>query len=411
VRVLVPNLGSTSLKVQLLDMADETVIARGRVESVGSERSRMSFSRGNGEATEDVAAVADHRSAVEWLLSRLGELEHGPEDAIEAVGLKMVHGGPGFTDSHVVTDEVLEAMQDFVTVAPAHNAIYVEAIEILRDALPGTPMVAVFETGFHRTIPEQAHLYGVPYEWSEAYGVRRYGFHGSSHRFVSQRVPELLGRSPRGFRLVSCHLGGSSSLCAVRDGESVDTSFGFSPQSGVEQGTRCGDLDPFVVFHLMERTGKTADEVAQLLCSQSGLLGISGLTGDLRELEEAAAAGHARAALAIDVYVHGIRKQIGAFAAVLGGLDALAFAGGIGENSWRIREHVCDGLGFLGVELDLARNRRPGSGDAVVSTPGRPVAVVVVRTNEELVVARETVRVLAGDRRLLTRASLKEGST
>lgn len=408
-RVLVPNLGSTSLKVQLLDMADETVIARGRVESIGSERSRLTFDCDGGEATEEVAAVAGHRAAVEWLLSRLGELEHGPADAIEAVGLKAVHGGPGFTDSHVVTDEVLEAMRDFVTVAPAHNAIYVEAIEILRDALPGTPMVAVFETGFHRTIPEQAHLYGVPYEWSEAYGVRRYGFHGSSHRFVSQRVPELLGTACP--RLVSCHLGGSSSVCAVRDGESVDTSFGFSPQSGVEQGTRCGDLDPFVVFRLMERTGKTADEVAQLLCKRSGLLGISGLTGDLRELEEAAAAGHTRALLAIDVYVHGIRKEIGAFAAVLGGLDALAFAGGIGENSWRIRERVCDGLGFLGVELDPARNRRPGSRDAIVSAPGSPAAVVVVRTNEELVVARETVRVLAGDRKLLTRAALKEDST
>jgi acetate kinase len=410
VRVLVPNLGSTSLKVQLLDMADETVIARGRIESIGSERARLTFSREGGEATEELAAVADHRAAVEWLLARLGEVEHGSADAIDAVGLKTVHGGPAFTDSHLVTDEVLEALRDFAAVAPAHNPIYVQAIEILRDALPGTPMVAVFETGFHRTIPEQAHLYGVPYEWSEAYGVRRYGFHGSSHRFVSQRVPELLGRQPRGLRLVSCHLGGSSSICAVRDGESVDTSFGFSPQSGVEQGTRCGDLDPFVVFHLMERMGATADEVARLLCKRSGLLGISGSTGELRELEEAAAAGDARAALAIDVYVHGIRKQIGALAAVLGGLDALAFAGGIGENSWRIRERVCAGLEFLGIELDPARNRRPGSGDAVVSTPGLPVAVLVVRTNEELVVARETVRVLGGDRTLLTRASLKEDS-
>ena len=405
-RVLVPNLGSTSLKVQLIDMADESVIARGRIEAIGSERSHLTFSRGGADATEELAPVADHRAAVEWLLARLGEAEQ-----IDAVGLKTVHGGPGFTDSHLVTDPVLEALRDFVPVAPAHNPIYVEAIEILRDFLPGTPMIAVLETGFHRTIPEHAHLYGVPYEWSEAHGIRRYGFHGSSHRFVSQRVPELLGRQARGFRLVSCHLGGSSSVCAVRDGESVDTSFGFSPQSGVEQGTRCGDLDPFVVFHLMERMGATADEVARLLCKRSGLLGISGLTGELRELEEAAAAGHRRAALAIDVYVHGIRKQIGAFAAVLGGLDALAFTGGIGENSWRIRERVCAGLEFLGIELDPERNLRPGSGDAVVvSMPGLPVSVVVVRTNEELVVARETVRVLAGDRKLLTRASLKEDS-
>jgi acetate kinase len=410
VRVLVPNLGSTSLKVQLIDMADESVAARGRIESIGSGRARLAFSRGGGEAAEERAAVPDHRAALEWLLSRLDELEDGSAGPIDAVGLKTVHGGPDFTDSHLLTDEVLEAMRDFVAVAPAHNRIYVDAIETLRDVLPGTPMVAVFETGFHRTIPKQAHLYGIPYELSDAFGIRRYGFHGSSHRFVSQRVPELLGGQPGGFRLVSCHLGGSSSICAVRDGESVDTSFGFSPQSGVEQGTRCGDLDPFVVFRLIDRMGATAEEVAQLLCKRSGLLGISGLTGELRELEEAAASGHRRAALAIDVYVHGIRKQIGALAAVLGGLDALAFTGGIGENSWQIRERVCAGLGFLGVELDPARNRRPGDGDAFVSPPGLPVSVVVVHTNEELVVARETVRVLGGDRRLLTRASLKEDS-
>jgi acetate kinase len=410
VRVLVPNLGSTSLKVQLLDMADETVVARGRIEAIGSDRSRLAFNRDGGAATEVHAAVPDHRAAVEWLLSRLDELEDGAADPIDAVGLKTVHGGPDFTGSHLVTDEVLEAMRGFIAVAPAHNRIYVDAIETLRDVLPGTPMVAVFETGFHRTIPEAAHLYGVPYELSQAFGIRRYGFHGSSHRFISQRVPELLGGRPAGFRLVSCHLGGSSSICAVRDGESVDTSFGFSPQSGVEQGTRCGDLDPFVVFHLMERMGATAEEVAQLLCKRSGLLGISGLTGELRELEEAAAAGHVRAALAIDVYVHGIRKQIGALAAVLGGLDALAFTGGIGENSWQVRERVCAGLGFLGVELDPELNRRPGSADAVVSSRGLPVSVLVVRTNEELVVARETVRVLDADRTLLTRASLKEDS-
>ena len=409
-RVLVPNLGSTSLKVQLLDMADETVIARGRIESIGGERARLTFGREGEDATEEFAPVVDHRAAVEWLLSRLGEIEHGSADAIDAVGLKTVHGGPRFTDCHLVTDEVLEAIRDFAAVAPAHNPIYVQAIEILRDALPGTPMVAVFETGFHRTIPEHAYRYGAPYEWSETYGVRRYGFHGSSHRFVSQRVPELLGTPAQGLRLVSCHLGGSSSICAVRDGESVDTSFGFSPQSGVEQGTRSGDLDPFVVFHVMERTGATADEVARLLCKQSGLLGISGLTGELRELEEAAAAGHRRAALAIDVYVHGIRKQVGAFAAVLGGLDVLAFAGGIGENSWRIRERVCAGLEFLGVELDPARNRSSGNGDAVVSVAGSSAAVVVVHTNEELVVARETVRALGGDRKLLTTAAAKEDS-
>lgn len=396
-RVLVPNLGSTSLKYQLLDMGNERVVAHGRIESIGSDRTRFSFSAADGSVTEEAAAVPDHRVAVDRLIEHLSALERGSDDAVDAVGLKTVHGGPGYTGSCLVTDEVLEAMKGFSTVAPIHNPIYIQAIEILRDALPGTPMVAVFEPGFHRTIPESAFLYGVPYEWVEEYGVRRYGFHGSSHRYVSQRVAEILGARARGLRLVSCHLGGSSSVCAVRDGESVDTSFGFSPQSGLEQGTRCGDLDPFAVFYVMERTKATVGEMAELLCRSSGLLGISGVSGDLREIEEAADRGHHRAALAIDVFVHGIKKQIGAFAAVLGGLDALAFTGGIGENSWRIRERVCLGLEFLGVELDVLRNRDPESCGGVVSVSGAPVAIVVLRTDEELAVARETIRVLRGD--------------
>jgi acetate kinase len=364
VRVLVPNLGSTSLKLQLLDMEDETVVARGRVSAIGS-----------------AGSAPDHRAA-------MGQLLEPVDGPIDAVGLKTVHGGPRFTESCLVTDEVVEAMREFLPVAPAHNAIYLEAIDILRDALPETPMVAVFEPGFHRTIPEAARLYGVPYEWAERHGIRRYGFHGASHRYVSQHVPER--------RLVSCHLGGSSSVCAILDGESVDTSFGFSPQSGVLQGNRCGDFDAFAVLHLLERMD--AVELARALCKESGLLGISGVSGEMREVEEAAAAGNARAALAVDMFVHGVKKEIGAYAAVLGGIDALAFAGGIGENSPAVRERVCSGLEFLGIELDAARNRDPDATGGVVSPDGDSVVVVVVRTDEELVVARETVRVLGGVR-------------
>lgn len=364
-RVLVPNLGSTSLKYQLLDMADESVLARGRIES-----------------------VRDHRAAVDRLVAEVDALGAGP---IEAVGLKTVHGGPRYPGSHVITDDVLAEMKDFSAVAPVHNPIYIQAIEIMRAALPGVPMVGVFEPGFHETIPEHAYLYGVPYEWVRDHGVRRYGFHGSSHRYVSQRVPEVLGRDVR--RLVSCHLGGSSSICAVLNGRSVDSSFGFSPQSGVEHGTRCGDLDPFAVLYVMEREGLSTGEMADVLCKRSGLLGISGVGGELREIEEAADGGNARAALAIDVFVHGVKRWIGASAAVLGGLDALAFAGGIGENSRRVREAVCAGLGFLGVGLDPDRNREPPE-TGIVSRDGAATPVVVVRTDEELVVARETVRVL-----------------
>ena len=409
-RVLVPNLGSTSLKYQLLDMADETVVAHGRIELIGSDRTRFSFSAADGSVIEEAGAVPDHRVAVDRLLEHRSALERGPDDAVDAVGLQDRARRPRVYGQLPRHGQVLEAMKDFSAVAPIHNPIYIQAIEILRDALPGTPMVAVFEPGFHRTIPESAFLYGVPYEWSEKYGVRRYGFHGSSHRYVSQRVAEILGARARGLRNGSCHLGGSSSLCAVRDGESVDTSFGFSPQSGLEQGTRCGDLDPFAVFYLMERTKATVGEMAERLCKSSGPLGISGVSGDLREIEEAAERGHRRAALAIDVFVHGIKKQIGASAAVMGGLDALAFTGGIGENSWRIRERVCLGLEFLGVELDPLRNRDPDSYGGVVSAPDAPAAVVVVRTDEELAVAREAVRVLRGDQGALTRTVTKEGS-
>jgi acetate kinase len=392
VRVLVPNLGSTSLKLQLLDMEDETVLARGRVESIGADESRLTFAAAGGEPVEETGRVPGHRAAIERLLAHLRDLD-GPV-AIDAVGLKAVHGGPAFTGSCLVTPEVVAAMRDFAPVAPAHNPVYLEAIAILEDVLPGTPLAAVFEPGFHRTIPEPARLYGVPYEWSERYGIRRYGFHGSSHRFVSQRVPELVDAPAHGFRLLSCHLGGSSSVCAVRDGESVDTSFGFSPQSGLEQGTRCGDLDPFAVLRLLERLDVTAGELAALLSGQSGLLGISGVSGDLREIEDAAARGNARAGLAIGVFVHGIKQQIGACAAVLGGIDALAFTGGIGENSFSLRERVCSGLEFLGIELDRGRNRDPEATGGVVSAAGGAVDIVVVRTNEELMVARETVLVL-----------------
>jgi len=322
-------------------------------------------------------APSDHRAAMEQLL---GELE-GP---IDAVGLKTVHGGPEFTGSYLVTGEVTDALRSFLAVAPAHNAIYLEAIGILGDVLPDTPLVAVFETGFHRTLPEAARLYGVPYEWAERYGIRRYGFHGASHRYVAGQVEER--------RVVSCHLGGSSSVCAILDGESVDTSLGFSPQSGLVQGSRCGDLDPFAVLHLLPELG--ADELARVLCSESGLRGLSGVSGEMREVEEAAAAGDARAALAVDVFVHGVRREIGACAAVLGGVDALVFTGGIGENSPGLRARICSGLEFLGVELDPERNLNPGTAGGVASRDGASAAVVVVHTNEELVVARETVRVL-----------------
>jgi acetate kinase len=392
VKVLVPNLGSTSLKYQLIDMDGERVLARGKIERIGSALAIVTTWDAAGKSTQATAAVPDHRAAIQTLLDRL----HGGAQptAIDAVGFKAVHGGPRYRGSFLVTDELLEAMKEFVPVAPVHNPVYIQAMQVFREVLPGVPIVAVFEPGFHVTIPERASVYGVPFEWLEKYGVRRYGFHGSSHRYISQRVPEVLGRSAAGLRLVSCHLGGSSSICAIRDGKSLDSSFGFSAQSGMEHAARCGELDPFAVLHVMEKEKLTTAQMRELLSKKSGLLGISGVSSDLRDIEEAAAQGNTRAALAIEVLVYEVKKYLGAFAVALGGLDAVAFAGGIGENSWQVRQEVCRGLEFLGLRLDEEKNRAPGSNDRIISSRDSNVAVLVIYTNEEIIVARETVRVL-----------------
>jgi len=391
VRVLVPNLGSTSLKYQILEMEDEQVLARGKIERIGSAQAVFTTWDSAGKPTQRTTAMADHRAAIQAVIeSELGGHTH----AIGAVGFKAVHGGPRYCGSFLINDQLLDAMKEFLPVAPVHNPIYIQAMQIFRELLPDVPMVAVFEPGFHSTIPERAYTYGVPYEWLEKHGIRRYGFHGSSHRYVSQRVPEFLGRSATGLRLVSCHLGGSSSICAVRNGRSVDCSFGFSAQSGTEHAARCGELDPFVFAYVMEREKLTPDQMRELLCKKGGLLGISGVSSDLRDLEAAAATGHHRAALAIDVLVYQVKKYIGAFAAAMEGLDAVAFAGGIGENSAKVREGVCRGMEFLGIHLDEERNRAGKTGDHLISAPDSSVAVLVIYTNEEIVVAREAVRVV-----------------
>jgi len=394
VKVLVPNLGSTSLKYQLIDMEGERILARGKIERIGSAQAVVITWDSEGKSAQTTAAIPDHRAAIRTLIERLGQIAEGRQ-AIDAVGFKAVHGGPRYRGSFLVTDELLAAMQEFVPAAPVHNPVYIQAMQIFREALPGAPMVAVFEPGFHVTIPDRAAVYGVPYEWLEKYGVRRYGFHGSSHRYIAQRVPQMLGRLAAGLRLVSCHLGGSSSICAIRDGESFDSSFGFSAQSGMEHAARSGELDPFAVLYVMEKEKLTTAQISEILCKKSGLLGISGLSNDLRDIEEAATKGHARAALAIDILVYEIKKYVGAFAAAMGGLDAVAFAGGIGENSWHVRQEVCRDMEFLGIELDEEKNRLPSSGDRVISSPNSKVAVLVVYSNEEIIVARETVRVLA----------------
>jgi acetate kinase len=360
VNILVPNLGSTSLKYQLLEMPSAAVIGQGRQERVSDYR----------EAIRDIATGT----------------------RVDAVAFKAVHAGPDYRGTFLIDDGVVAALEEFLPAAPAHNAIYLTAIRAFREAMPGVPLVAAFETEFHATMPEHAARYGVPSEWRQM-GVRRYGFHGASHQYVSTRAAEILGRPTP--RLVSCHLGGSSSMCAIRDGKSIDTTMGFSPQSGLENATRHGDLDVFAVLFLMRRDHWQIDDVYTHLTTTGGLAGLSGVAGgDVRDLETAAAQGNTDAALALETFAYQVRKTIGAYAAAMGGLDAIAFTGGIGENSCRLRESCTTGLDFLGISLEASANAS-GPADRVVSSPSSRVGVVTLRTNEELVVARRAYAILS----------------
>jgi acetate kinase len=355
--LLVPNLGSTSLKYQILEMPSETVLASGRFERV----------RDYGEAIRSIRT-----SGV----------------TVDAVAFKAVHGGPRYCGTFRIDEGVMAALEEFSPAAPAHNPIYLAAIRAFQQSMPDVPLVAAFEPEFHATMPEYARWYGVPAAWRDA-GVRKYGFHGASHQYVAERCAAMLGRP---LRLVSCHLGGSSSICAVDRGRSVDTTMGFSPQSGLENATRHGDLDPFAVLFMMERRDWTCAEVRKQLAADGGLAGLSSIAGgDVRDLEQAARGGDAHAGDALRVFVYQVKKTIGAFAAAMGGLDAVAFAGGIGENSASLRAACCAGLEFLGIALDAEINVC-GTGDRVVSKG--PVAVLALATNEELIVARRAYRLL-----------------
>jgi acetate kinase len=363
-KILIPNLGSTSLKFQVLDMPAETVCAHGRFER-----------------------VSDYATAVRDLRERAG--------AVDAVAFKAVHAGPRYRGTFLIDDALIAEMARFLDAAPVHNAIYLGAIRAFQAEWPAVPLIAAFETEFHRTMPEHARCYGVPLEWRKADGIERYGFHGASHQFIATRAPEFLALDARTARVVSCHLGGSSSICAIRGGASVDTTMGFSPQSGLENATRHGDLDVFAVLAMMDRHGWDTAEVRRQLARESGLAGLSGVAGgDVRDIEAAAEAGSADARLALDVFAYEVRKTIGAYAAALGGLDAVVFTGGIGENSASLRALALQGLAFLGIDLDGTRNTE-GRGDRVVSTDASAVRVAVLATNEELVVARRAQRLLA----------------
>jgi acetate kinase len=376
-KCLIPNIGSTSFKYRVLDMPREALLAEGRVERIG---------QAGGECADYPAAI---RKCIAAVAGEGKALNHLSE--VGAVGFKVVHGGP-HSAPQLVDDSLLAAMEEFSFMAPAHNPPYIAAIQAFRKELPDVPLVAVIETGPYRFMSEAATTYAAPYEWRSEYGIRRYGFHGASHRSASERTLALLGTS--NLRHISCHLGGSSSVAAFRGGVAVDVSMGASPQSGLPQNNRVGDIDVFAVLHMMKKLKLDPDEMAALLGSRSGLAGISGKSGDLRDLTEAAEAGDNRSQLALDVYVRSIRHYVGAFMFSLGGVDAITFSGGIGENSAQIRGAVLNDLSAFGVELDLDRNLTL-KGEGPISTDSSRVKVLVVPANEEIIVARETAAVVA----------------
>jgi acetate kinase len=393
-KILVANLGSTSFKYRLLDMADEGCLARGGVERIGSAESPC-FVEVGGKRSELKAKIPDHAAAVRQCLAQLTDPASGclkSASEVAAIGFKAVHGGR-VSGVQRVTPDVLKAMEEMSLVAPAHNPPYIKAMRLLAEKLPEIPLVAAFETGFHATIDDRLRYYPAPYEWAEKLHIKRWGFHGASHRYIAQRTSQLLGRYD--LRIISCHLGGSNSLCAIRGQQSVATSMGMSPQTGLPHNNRVGDFDPFAIPLIMQAEGLSLHQVLDTLAEKSGLLGLSGISGDIRDLEEAAAAGKARAKLALDVFVAEIRRHLGGLLIELGGVDAIVFTGGIGENGINIRAGVCAGLEELGIALDAALNAK-AKGEFRVSGDGSRVQVWVVPTNEELVVARQTRHLLEG---------------
>jgi acetate kinase len=391
-KILVANLGSTSFKYRLFDMSDERQLARGGIERIGSPESKC-FAEIAGRRMERTAHVPDHAVAVQTCIEQLTDPQTGclqNASDVAAIGFKAVHGGR-VSGVQRVTPDVLAAMEEMSHVAPAHNPPYIHAMRLLSEKLPKIPLVAAFETGFHETVPDRIKYYPVPYEWAEQLHIKRWGFHGASHRYIAERTAQLIGRDD--LRVISCHLGGSNSLCGMRGRKSVATTMGMSPQSGLPHNNRVGDFDPFAIPLVMQATGKTLEEVLHILAEQSGLLGLSGLSGDVRDLEQASAKGNPRARLALDVFTSEIRRHLGGLIVELGGADAIVFTGGIGENSVQVRTAVCAGLSELGIELDPNLNLN-AKGEVKISVEHAPVQIWIIPTNEELIVARQSKQIL-----------------
>ncbi len=391
-KVLVINCGSSSLKYQLINMETEESLAQGLVERIGIEGSILTQKVPGRDKYIIEQPMADHKDAIKLVLGALVDGNHGvisSMDEISAVGHRVVHGGEKYSESVVIDDAVMESLEECVKLAPLHNPANIIGINACKSLMPNTPMVAVFDTAFHQTMPKTAYMYPLPYELYTKYGIRKYGFHGTSHKYVSAECAKLMGKDIKDVKIITCHLGNGASLAAIKDGHCVDTSMGFTPLEGIAMGTRCGNIDPAIVTFLMNEGKMTAKEVDNLMNKQSGVLGLSGVSSDFRDIEDAAKEGNERAILALNVYNYRVREMIGAYAAAMGGVDAVVFTAGLGENAIETRAEICKGLEFLGIEIDDAKNNVRGK-STEVSKDEAKVKVFVIPTNEELVIARDT---------------------
>ncbi len=391
--IMVCNIGSTSFKFQLLDMKSENQMASGYTERVGTADAIITYSIGNKKVLEKTLAIPTHREAVKHALDFLADHPDSPLSSLEkldGIGFKTIQAGDK-NGSVLLDEDVLQAMEDYRALAPAHNPPYLTAIYMFRELLPDIPLIGVFEPGFHTSIPDYAAVYGVPYEWFEKYGVKKYGYHGASHRYVTGETVRRLGLPDDNHKIISCHLGGSSSVCAFQNGISIDTSMGFTPQSGLIQGTRIGDMDPYILPYIMDKKDLSLEEALKECSKNGGLAGISGISADMREINSAIEKGDNRARLARDKFIYDIKRYIGEYLVIMEGLDAVTFTGGIGQKDADLRSQVLGSLGFLGIEIDESRNQNH---ESIISSDISRIKALVLQTNEELVVARESVKVI-----------------
>ncbi|MDD5764981.1 MAG: acetate kinase [Candidatus Marinimicrobia bacterium] len=400
-KVLTINSGSSSVKYQMIDTHTQQSLCRGLVERIGISGTCMSHTRADGHKTKISNNITNHQTAIEAILKILVDPEHGilsDLGEIEAVGHRLVHAGEKFKESVLIDNEVRDKLYECIEYAPLHNPPNIKGIEAAMENLPNTPNVGVFDTTFHNAMPDYAFMYGIPYKYYKQQGIRRYGFHGSSHLYVSRRAAEIVGKDYRDLKIITCHLGNGSSIAAIKGGISVDTSMGFTPLEGVIMGTRCGDIDPGLIFAIAARENFTLDEASSFFNKQCGLQGISGLTSDMREIEAAAAAGNYQAQLALNVFCYRIKKYIASYIGVLNGADIVVFTGGIGENSYTVRSQSTKDMDQLGIELDEAKNCEIRSTESTISSEKSRIRVMVIPTNEELVIAMETERIVGQHR-------------